>query len=110
MTMPKWITDPHKFRAVNGWLTVFWFVAAFPICIFLSQSVPFLVFISVYAVVTGHLATWQSARVEARQEDDESEQTLQEIKQTQLEEKQTNSGEEKLDKVEQKVDHLHEKL
>lgn len=56
------------FRRINGWLTVIWFVAAIPICIFLANSVPFLVFVSVYAVVTGHLATWQAARVEVRQE------------------------------------------
>lgn len=61
--------DPVFMRKLNGWLTVIWFVAAFPICIFLSDSVPFLVFISVYAVVTGHWATWQAARVEVRQEE-----------------------------------------
>jgi hypothetical protein len=32
--------------------------------------VPFLVFISVYAVVTGHWSTWQASRVEVRQEDE----------------------------------------
>lgn len=60
--------NPVVFRKINGWLTVIWFVLAFPICIFLSKSVPFLVFISVYAVVTGHLSTWQAARVEVQQE------------------------------------------
>ena len=55
-------------RRANGWLTVAWFAAALPICLFLSNSVPFLVFVSVYAVVTGHLSTWQAARVEVRQE------------------------------------------
>jgi uncharacterized membrane protein len=84
-----WTTDPSKFKKLNGWLTVAWFIAAFPICIFLSQSVPFLVFISVYAVFASHLATWQAARVEERQEADETEQTVQEIKQTQLEEQQS---------------------
>lgn len=68
------VEDPSTFRKINGWLTVFWFVAAFPICIFLSKSVPFLVFISVYAVVTGHLATWQAARVEVKQEEQEGTQ------------------------------------
>lgn len=65
------IEDPSVFRKINGWLTVIWFVLAFPICIWLNQSLPFLVFISVYAVVTGHLATWQAARVEVRQEEQE---------------------------------------
>lgn len=62
--------DPRLMRKINGWLTIIWFVAAFPICIWLSQSVPFLVFISVYAVVTGHLSTWQASRVEVRQEEE----------------------------------------
>lgn len=75
----KWIESPEHFRRINGWLTIFWFIAAFPICIFLSSSVPFLVFISVYAVVTGHLSTWQAARVEARQEADDTEDVAKKI-------------------------------
>lgn len=63
--------DPRLMRKINGWLTVIWFIAAFPICIWLSESVPFLVFISVYAVVTGHLSTWQASRVEVRQEEEQ---------------------------------------
>jgi flagellar biosynthesis component FlhA len=89
MKLPDWIIDPVKFRRVNGWATVLWFIAAFPICIYLAESIPFLVFVSVYAVVTGHLATWQSARVEARQEEDNTEQLVHEIKQTQEETKQS---------------------
>ena len=60
--------NPVAMRRFNGWATVVWFVAAFPICIYLSQSVPFLVFISVYAVVTGHLSAWQAARTEVAQQ------------------------------------------
>lgn len=89
MRLPKWVEDPVKFRKVNGWLTVIWFIAAFPICIFLFSSIPFLVFISVYAVVTGHLATWQAARVEVRQEEE---------------------SDADLDKVERKVDDIHDDL
>lgn len=63
--------DPVFMRAVNGWLAVIWFAAAVPICIFLADSVPFLVFVSVYAVVTGHWSTWQAARVEVRQQEAE---------------------------------------
>lgn len=61
--------NPVFMRKFNGWATVLWFLAAFPICIWLSNSVPFLVFISVYAVVTGHLSSWQAARVEVRAEE-----------------------------------------
>ncbi len=63
--------DPRLMRSVNGWLTVVWAIAAVPIVIWLKDSVPFLVFISVYAVVTGHWSTWLAARVEVRQEEQE---------------------------------------
>jgi hypothetical protein len=56
-------------RLLHGWLTVVWFLAAIPICIYLYDSVPFLVFISVYAVVTGHWSSWQAARVEEKQDE-----------------------------------------
>jgi hypothetical protein len=62
--------DPVFMRQLNGWLAVIWFIAAIPICIFLASSVPFLVFVSVYAVVTGHWSTWQASRVEVRQSED----------------------------------------
>lgn len=86
-------SNPILFRKINGWLTVIWFILAFPICIFLSESVPFLVFISVYAVVTGHLSTWQAARVEVQQEK-ESERLDQDAP----------------ERIEEKVDRLHEKV
>lgn len=63
--------DPEFMRKFNGWATIIWFAAAVPICIWLANSVPFLVFISVYAVVTGHLASWQAARVEVNQQQED---------------------------------------
>lgn len=63
--------DPTFMRKFNGWSTLIWLIAALPICLFLSESVPFLVFISVYAVVTGHLSAWQASRVEVKQEKEE---------------------------------------
>lgn len=63
----RYIQDPVIMRRVNGWLTLLWLAAALPICLWLSESVPFLVFISVYAVVTGHWSAWQAARVEVKQ-------------------------------------------
>lgn len=65
--------NPVLFKKINGWLTIVWLLAAVPICLLLTNSVPFLVFISVYAVVTGHLSTWQAARVEVRQEEEKVE-------------------------------------
>lgn len=65
------LADPRFAQAAHGWFTVFWFVAAFPICFLLSNSVAFLVFVSVYAVVTGHWAAWQACRTEVAQEEAE---------------------------------------
>lgn len=76
--MPKYLTnlwdkfqnDPVFMRQLNGWLAIVWLLASIPICIFLASSVPFLVFVSVYAIVTGHWSTWQASRVEVRQAED----------------------------------------
>jgi hypothetical protein len=62
------LQDQRTMKMVHGWLAVFWLVAAFPIMIFWSQNVPFLVFISVYAVVTGHWASYQAAEAEEKQD------------------------------------------
>jgi len=61
--------NPRLMRIMHGWLTIIWFIAAFPIMYFWSENIKFLVFISVYAVVTGHWSSWQAARVEEKQEE-----------------------------------------
>jgi hypothetical protein len=58
--------QPHELAILHKWLTILWLVAAIPICLFLSQSVPFLVFISVYAVVAAHWGAYQAACAETR--------------------------------------------
>ena len=60
--------DPTFMRRLHGWLTLIWFVAAFPIMYFWSENLKFLVFVSVYAVVTGHWSSWQASRVEEKQD------------------------------------------
>jgi len=60
--------DPKAMQHLHGWLTLIWFLAAFPIMVFWSENIKFLVFVSVYAVVTGHWASWQAARVEVKQD------------------------------------------
>ncbi len=62
------MNNPSFMQKFNGWAAVVWFVLAFPICIFFSTSIPLLVFISVYAIVTGHWSAWQAARTEVKQE------------------------------------------
>lgn len=61
--------DPETLVRFHKGATIVWFAAAVPICVYLSTSVPFLVFISVYAVVTGHWSSWQAARVEVKQDE-----------------------------------------
>lgn len=65
--------NPRFAQGVHGWLTVIWILATPFVVLFLRESIPFLVFISVYAVVTGHWSSWQAARVEVRQEHAEEE-------------------------------------
>lgn len=62
--------DPVFLTKFHGWATIVWFIAAFPICILLSESIAFIVFISVYAIVVGHWSSWQASRVEIKQDED----------------------------------------
>lgn len=75
------IADPDFQMKFHDWATTIWFILAFPICIFLSTSIPLLVFISVYAIVTGHWASWQAARTESMQKaaDQQMSNTIKEI-------------------------------
>lgn len=59
--------DPHFLRAFHGYATWFW-VAMAPLSALsgLKESIAYLVMISVYAVVTGHWSSWQSARAEIK--------------------------------------------
>lgn len=73
--------EPEAMEDFHKWATIVWFVAAIPICLLLSSSIPFLVFISVYAVVTGHWSSWQASRVEVKQKHDaDVKEVLDEIK------------------------------
>ena len=61
--------DPHFMRRVNGWLTIFW-VAMIPVSIVMGwlTSVAYVSALSLWALVSGHWAAWQAARVEVNQE------------------------------------------
>jgi hypothetical protein len=73
--------EPEAMQSFHKWATIVWFIAAIPICILLASSIPFLVFISVYAVVTGHWSAWQASRVEVKQKQDaDVREVLDEIK------------------------------
>jgi len=63
--------DPHFMRRVNGWLTIFW-IAMIPVSIVMGwlTSVAYVSALSLWALVSGHWAAWQAARVEVNQEED----------------------------------------
>ena len=61
--------DPRVMQRLNGWLTVFW-VAMIPVSALLGwlSSVAYVSALSLWALVSGHWAAWQAARVEVAQE------------------------------------------
>jgi len=56
---------------VNGWLTVFWIVMI-PVSLITGwiSSVTYVAVLSLWALVSGHWAAWQAARVEVHQDED----------------------------------------
>ena len=72
--------DPVFMRRVNGWLTVFW-IAMIPISIMTHwiSSVTYVAALSLWALVSGHWAAWQAARVEVNQQKEDQRQADQDI-------------------------------
>lgn len=69
--LKDWFGKPETLRAVHGYAAVFWLAMA-PVSMLtsLSASVRYLTGLSVYAIITGHWASWQASRVEVRQDND----------------------------------------
>lgn len=65
MKMPSWLRDPKKAGRFHAVATVVW-VVMIPISILtgLKDSVPFLVFISLWALVGAHWGAWQATQAE----------------------------------------------
>ncbi len=63
--------DPKLMRKVNGWSVWLWILMV-PISLVtgLIKSLVFISAMSLWALVTGHLAAWQASRVEVAQEED----------------------------------------
>lgn len=61
--------NPVFMRRVNGWLTIFW-VAMIPVSMVTGwiSSVTYVAVLSLWALVSGHWAAWQAARVEVTQQ------------------------------------------
>lgn len=64
--------NPVFMRQVNGWLTVFWLVMI-PVSLMTGwiSSVTYVAGLSLWALVSGHWAAWQAARVEVTQQAEE---------------------------------------
>jgi hypothetical protein len=60
--------DPVFMRRANGWLTIFWIVLI-PVSIATGwvKSIVYVSALSLWALVSGHWAAWQAARVEVNQ-------------------------------------------
>lgn len=63
--------DAVFMRRINGWLTVFWIVMI-PVSVATGwvKSVVYVSALSLWALVSGHWAAWQAARVEVQQQRD----------------------------------------
>jgi hypothetical protein len=61
--------SPVFMRRVNGWLTIFW-IAMIPVSAEMGwlKSVTYVSALSLWALVSGHWAAWQAARVEVAQD------------------------------------------
>lgn len=72
--------EPKFMRKVNGWLTVFW-IAMIPVSIVTGwlSSVQYVSALSLWALVSGHLSSWQAARVEVQQHEDANVQEVLEV-------------------------------
>lgn len=71
--MGNQISDPIKWRRLNGWLVVFWtgmFVVS--IAMNLLSIVAFISVLSLYANWATHLGVWAASRAEAKQVDAEA--------------------------------------
>ena len=66
------IGDPVFMRAFNGWATVFWVFMIIPSLVFgWINAVVYVSALSLWALVSGHWAAWQAARVEVKQQEQE---------------------------------------
>lgn len=62
--------DPVFMRRINGWLTLIW-ILMIPVSVLTGwiNSVTYVAALSLWALVSGHWAAWQAARVEVKQDE-----------------------------------------
>lgn len=49
-------------QRIHFWLIILWFMPGLPISYFLRESIAWLVFLSVYAIIASHWAGWSAER------------------------------------------------
>lgn len=54
--------SPRSGRRVHLSLLIVWVVVGLPVSYLLRSSVPWLVFLSVYAIIVGHWSGWSAER------------------------------------------------
>ena len=72
--------DPVFMRRTNGWLTVGWIIMI-PVSFATGwvKSVAYVSALSLWALVSGHWAAWQAARVEVAQKQEEERREKQDV-------------------------------
>jgi len=72
--------DPIFMRRTNGWLTIAWIIMI-PVSFATGwvKSVAYVSALSLWALVSGHWAAWQAARVEVAQKQEEERREKQDV-------------------------------
>ena len=66
--LSEWWHSADSSVKIHRWLKWLWIVPGIPISYVLRESVPWLVFMSAYAIIVGHWSAEQSGIVERKQE------------------------------------------
>ena len=59
-----WLTKVETLATFHAWATVIWTALVIPSILWWRNSIPYLVFISVWALLATHWGAWQAARAE----------------------------------------------
>jgi len=62
--------SPTFMRRLNFWAMIMFIVLIYPSITWWKASLPYLVAISVWANLAGHLSAWQASRIEERQDNE----------------------------------------
>lgn len=71
MSLRDWWHSADSSVKVHRWLKWLWICPGIPVSYMLRESIAYLVFLSVYAIATGHWSAEQSGIVEKKQEQSE---------------------------------------